>query len=301
MTVPTHAEFAEAIGKLVLHSPIELPFLMEVSELRIDSTTEVSTKLRRIVRDRAHDFSETVAMKWLERQPSFALVRPQLFPDQQWQYHLGKLDADSLPELEAIRKVGAWLRRVAIRLGDTLPYSNFSEWKKYLPVAERLFSEVNLINEWIRALLMALDEYYYGDSTENITTKKRDLRVNLKSAINGLNALRNIEQDPFAARILGSISGHEFFAGQLDRRVRDLTFLANLDEQTVYPVHKEDRTTRERLYVYRIAVQHQKSFGSPKAEAVVSLLEIEGIAEKIDARNVKKLCAGFKRAGWQLF
>lgn len=301
MTVPSHVQFVEALEKLKPHSPFDKIFIdlwVEFDESR--PAIEIVKQIRNVVSENARAATQTVAMRWLLLQPNFVLARPRFFSDAKWPYHASDPDSAEIGDSPALRRIATVIGRYQARHGSGLPFLTGKKLRPLIKLGTMAFNEANVRVDWVRSVLSALDEYFYGDSTENIAKKKRSLQVNLRVAIDGLRALRQIHADPFAAQAL-SVRGREIESlGKIDDRIRDLVVLAELDESTIYPVHRGDSTARERLLVYRLAMQNQMTFQSSKSESISMLLGVEGIVQQIDERTIAKMCARFKESGWQL-
>lgn len=152
--------------------------------------------------------------------------------------------------------------------------------------------------QWLRSLIVALNDYNYEQSATRMPVNRRDLQANIRRALDGLRALKTITQDHIARDVMRRFP-REFQPRFLNEsniasQISALEILSQFEEDELYPLHRADATVNERFFVYQVSRSNWQVSRSSKAEAIADLMELEGFDVKMEIRTIERMCAKFR-------
>lgn len=259
-------------------------------------STELPTDriyLRRIIEEHDHWLSERSkllenfsAHDWLMNQPGYQMAFQKAFRPRN----------SSSPELVYSR----YANHIGIQVEEYIEANTARGCPIPVEVAHlgrvlRNKFELNPVFSWKLAVIKAFHEYVYTDHHAEIAECQKKFPKLMRQAQSTLEALlRDLTEGHFADH--DDIVDTNAVRANLTRLMKVSLVDCPPGIETLYPIKRNDKTSKERLFVFRIYRRHIDIFRSAKPEVIALLLELEGINNPIDARNIEKLCAQFREA-----
>ena len=143
-------------------------------------------------------------------------------------------------------------------------------------------------SQWIIDSVLALAEYFEGSTSKQMVEFSRKHK-------RAASALEKSIFDYLA--VIGSINAmHKFeILGRSILLAKKTQHQITTDTLKIaeMPITRIDDTSDERLFVYRMNSANRRHNGTPKTEAIVCLMNMEGFRHQYDKRTIEKLCADF--------
>lgn len=143
---------------------------------------------------------------------------------------------------------------------------------------------------WECGIYCALRNYYFTDRWEHLYDESKRKTSDFQAAQRAIATLELASNHlispldiPGIARIVGSIKK------EIDSRLR-------FDLDALYPVHRKDSTSRERVLVYDLFMNNKIHRMGRKSSLISNLMMVEGINNPLDLRTIERLIATWDAA-----
>jgi hypothetical protein len=292
MTVPTEASFNECIGLLASCNAEELRrefWSAFLGDTDVDRRALIRRALS-LIDERNRSVVQHDVVKWLTTQQIFCFVVRKLFP------------RDRYTGLsEAIEDVIEHNIEAYCESLSNVPWEN---GRRDLITFDTILTACLCPSTgyvyWLHQVILALKEYHYVESAAAMTGARKTLTDNIRTALEGVRAIKRIMGDENAMTAIRKLPRRrqlmEWSDYLMDRNLRGLEALAELDPSVIYPISRNDETAAERLFVYRIADVHQWHFRSDKVDTIADLMTMEGFRGRLGVRTIEKLCQKFRES-----
>lgn len=288
MSIPNETEF---------NSYIELLSTFHAKDIARKIYFKQSTNLEEIA-DLIHQGKKEIARiskidskveEWLEHQPAFSIAQNRAFLVKK---------SDSVYSSDEHEKYIKELAGIVIQLvkdqkSDVIyKFNDIDDTSRLYKYLNRILG-IHIGAKWRIALLKALIEYYFTDKAFEISKCHKDLSKFLEETRNALHKAQNAIDVQFSKH--NDILDFSRIDHQIQRAIKSLEQREfNLNVEHTYPIKRNNKTAKERLFIYRMERVHRTLFRSPRPEAISLLFDLEGFHHSFDTRQVEKMCASFK-------
>lgn len=148
-----------------------------------------------------------------------------------------------------------------------------------------------LLVKWRIAVLQAFSEYQFTDRAREIAKSYKAIPIFLQDAV---DSVRRISLGLEAHSFRNVVDLQSLLQINLERLQEKLDDVP-LNLQDLYPIKRNDKTAKERLFVHAMYRAHMRLLQKPRPDVISLLLELEGIASPLEVRQVEKLCAAYRQ------
>lgn len=143
---------------------------------------------------------------------------------------------------------------------------------------------------WECGIYSALKNYYFTDRWERLYEEAKNKKLDFQAAQRGLASL-----ELASCHLISPLStpGLERIAKSVKKEIEEkLRF--GID--TLYPLHRKDNTSRERVLAYDFFINNKIHNMGRKSSLISNLMMIEGIENPLDLRTIERLIATWDAA-----
>lgn len=292
MTIPSESEFKDYLE--ILSNFHAREFAYQIYAEKPTDLALLETLIRSGKREIGTKLKSSSLHKveiWLERQATFKMAEKRAF-------RLKRNDTESSYE-EA--DDDQWMIELAnnakyfiVEHNDLPVHTLIDEDTKLYKFLHKIFDMPSVV-KWRIALVRGLVEYYFTENATEVSKCHKQVPSELGEMKRLLDQFHDVIQARFSK--YNDIVDFSVLERSVERTIKILEDYFPEKIEDFYPIKRDDKTAKERLFVYWMIRAHRGLFRSPRPDAISLLLDLEGIQSPLDVRQVEKLCAAFKQQG----